>query len=263
MRKIALLLAALALTAWAANLKLYLKDGGYQLVREYRVESDRVRFYSVERSQWEEIPLALVDLKRTEGEEAERKDQLAKEAKADAEEEHAEQQIRQSIRLIPQDPGVYWLEGGQAKVLPLAESTVHTNKGRSILKAIAPVPVVSGKATLELDGLHSKNIFSDPNQEFYIQLAQTERFGIVKLTPKQLKPKGEVRIVENLTVEPVTQEVAEQPALVDTFQQQLTPDGLYKIWAKEPLPPGEYAVVEYTESKLNMQVWDFAIRAAK
>jgi hypothetical protein len=263
MRKIALLLAALALTAWAANLKLYLKDGSYQLVREYHVETDRVRFYSVERSQWEEIPLALIDLKRTETEEAARSDELAKEAKADADEERAQQQVQQTIRLIPQDPGVYWVEGGQAKVLPLAESTVHTNKGRSILKALAPIPVVSGKGTLELDGLHSKNVFTDPNQEFYIQLAQTERFGMVKLKPKQLKPKGEVRIVENLTFVPVTQDVVEEPDLVDTFQQQLTPDGLYKIWPKEPLPPGEYAVVEYTASKLNMQVWDFAIRAAK
>lgn len=262
MRKIALLLTALALTAWAANLKLYLKDGSFQLVREYRLESDRVRFYSVERSQWEEIPLALVDLKRTESEENTRKEQLDKEAKADAEEERAQQQLRQSIRLIPQDPGVYWLESGQAKVLPLAESSVHTNKGRSILKALAPVPIVSGKGTLELDGLHSKNVFTDPNQEFYIQLAQTERFGMVKLKPKQAKP-NDVRIVENLTFVPVTKDVVEEPLLVDTFQQQLTPDGLYKIWPKESLPAGEYAVVEYTESKLNMQVWDFAIRAAK
>ena len=37
--------------------------------------------------------------------------------------------------------------------------------------------------------------------------------------------------------------------------------GLYKIWPKEKLEPGEYAVVEYTENKLNIQVWDFAIQA--
>ena len=62
MRKILLALAALALTAWAANLKLYLKDGSYHIVREYQVQPDRVRYYSVERSEWEEIPLDLVDL---------------------------------------------------------------------------------------------------------------------------------------------------------------------------------------------------------
>ena len=62
------------LTAWGANLKLYLKDGTFQVVREYQVDQDRVRFYSVERSEWEVIPLDLVDLKRTESEVAERQE---------------------------------------------------------------------------------------------------------------------------------------------------------------------------------------------
>jgi hypothetical protein len=55
----------------------------------------------------------------------------------------------------------------------------------------------------------------------------------------------------------------EEPIMVGTFQKQLSPSGLYKIWPKEPLAPGEYAVVEYTEGKLNIQVWDFAIAAVK
>jgi len=33
---------------------------------------------------------------------------------------------------------------------------------------------------------------------------------------------------------------------------------LYKIWPTKPLEPGEYAVVEYTDGKVNIQVWDFA-----
>ncbi len=41
--------------------KLMLKDGSFQLVREYAVEGDRVRYYSLDRSQWEEIPSDLVD----------------------------------------------------------------------------------------------------------------------------------------------------------------------------------------------------------
>src|ERR1700691_2345296 len=36
--------------------KLILRDGSFQLVREYNVEGDRVRYYSIEQSQWEEIP---------------------------------------------------------------------------------------------------------------------------------------------------------------------------------------------------------------
>ena len=35
-------------------------------------------------------------------------------------------------------------------------------------------------------------------------------------------------------------------------------DGLYKVWPKAPLEPGEYAVVEFSLGEANIQVWDFA-----
>ena len=257
MRKYLLALLLLVFTAWAANLKLYLKDGSYQIVREYQVQADRVHFYSVERSQWEDIPLDLVDLKRTQAEAAERRTQSEKDAQAVAEEEKVERDLARETSRIPQDPGVYWLEGNQARVIKVAQSTIHTDKRRSVLKALSPIPAVSGKGTLELSGAHSPNVFTNPEQEFYIQLAETERFGIAKLTSK-----GAVRIVENLTYVPVTKEVVEEPTMVETFQTQLA-DGLYKIWPKQPFEPGEYAVVEYTEGKLNIQTWDFAVQAAK
>ncbi len=244
----------LALSAWAANIKLYMKDGSFHIVREYQVQPDRVRFYSVERSDWEEIPLDLVDLKRTEAEAAERKSELDKEAKIISEEDKAAREIQAEVTKIPQDPGVYWREGNETKILKQAESTVRTNKGRSVLKRLAPIPVVSGKATVELDNPHSQNIFTTPEQEFYIQLSETERFGIVKLTPK-----GNVRIVENVTIVPVTNEVVEEPLPVPILKRQLA-DNLYKIWPQDPLPPGEYAVVEYTDGKMNMQVWDFGVK---
>ena len=253
MRKYLLILVALA-AVWAANVKLYLKDGTYQIVREYKVESDRVRFYSLERSEWEEIPLRLVDLKRTETEAEAHQAELEKDSKVLAEEEKVEREMRREVTRIPQDPGVYWLEGNQAKVMKAAEVVVKTNKGRSVLAKLAPVPVVSGKGTLETQGAHSQNAFTNPEQEFYIQLSETERFGIIKLTPK-----GAVRIVENLTFVPVTKEVVEEQVPVEIFQKQMA-DGLYKIWPKEALEPGEYAVVEYTEGKINVQVWDFAIK---
>jgi hypothetical protein len=258
MSKFLLVLLALGLSAWAANLKLYMKDGTFQVVREYQVQPDRIRFYSVERSEWEEIPADLVDLKRTETEAAERQATLDKETKLVQEEEKVERQIQQEVSRIPQDPGVYWVEGKETKVLKQAESTVHNNKGRSVLGRLAPLPIVSGKATVELAGPHSATVFSNPEQEFYIQLSDVERFGIAKVTPK-----GAVRVVENLTIMPVTKEVEEDIQMIPILQTQLASEGLYKIWPKEPLPAGEYAVVEYTAGKLNMQIWDFAVKPAK
>ena len=249
-----------AAAAWAANVKLYLKDGTYQIVSQYKVESDRVRFYTVERSDWEEIPLDMVDLKRTEAEAAARQVELDKDAKALSEEDAAEHAIVKEAMRIPETPGVYWLDGKQTNAIKAAPSVVHTNKRREVLKVLSPIPAVSGKATLEIDGAHSQNVFTNPEQELYIQLSEAERFGVVRLTTK-----GTVRIVENLTIQPITKEVQEEPDIVDTFQQQLdnNGNGLYKIWPKDKLAPGEYAVIEYTSGKLVAQIWDFAIKTEK
>lgn len=105
MRKLCFILLVLACLAWAANVKLYLTDGTYQLVREYQVQTDLVRYYSVERSDWEEIPLDMVDLKRTKAEVAERQEDVEKEEKIVAEESAAEKEVKQEARRIPQDPG--------------------------------------------------------------------------------------------------------------------------------------------------------------
>ena len=252
-RILALLLLAVA--AWAANLKLYLKDGGYQIVREYKVDADRVRFYSVERSQWEEIPVDLVDLKRTQAEASAREEKLKEEAKTITEEDNARRALEKEILRIPQDPGVYWTDAAAAHPIKAAESTVHTNKGRTALR-IMTGPMINGKGEVEIQGAHSTNVFTDPQQEFYIQVAETEPFGIIKLTSKT-----GLRAAEDLTFNSMTKEVEEQVDSIDIIIQPMTHDGLYKIWAQKPLPPGEYAVAEYTLGKMNIQIWDFAIKA--
>lgn len=255
-REIALLLA-LAAALPAATIRLYLKDGTYHNVREYQTQGDRVRYYSTERSEWEEIPLEIVDLKRTEGEVKRKLEERKEEAKQIDAEDAAERAQREEIERIPYQSGVFFIEGEKVTTLKQAESKIVSNKRRSVLKVLSPIPIVSGKAVVELDGVASAYTVPKNRPDFYIRLAAEERFAIVKLTPDKTS-----RIVQKWDIVPVTKEIVEQTEIIETFRQQIG-DGLFKIWPTKPLEPGEYAVVEYTEGKGNIQVWDFSVAAPK
>ena len=45
---------------------------------------------------------------------------------------------------------------------------------------------------------------------------------------------------------------------IDSFKKQ-SGDLLFKIWPEKDLEPGEYALIEHTDGKLNLQVWDFGV----
>ena len=216
-----------------------------------------MRYYSTERGDWEEIPLELVDLDRSKGEVSERKEQLAVDAKAEAEERAAEKLARKQVASLPTQPGAYYIRGDIVEPLKQADSKVVTNKKRSILKAISPIPTVPGKSTVELDGEHAALHLTDVRPEFYFRLSGYEGIEIVKLMPK----KG-VRVVENVSIIQLKEDrmVDEQLQKVETFKKQEA-DLLFRIWPMKPLPPGEYALVQYAEGKMNPQVWDFAVDA--
>lgn len=254
-----LVIALLALPALGANQRLYLADGNYHLVREYEVKSDRVRFYSLERSQWEEIPLQLVDLDRTEREIKETQEARQAEAEFWDKEEAAERSHRREVSRIPVDPGVYMVENDQVRVIPVAELEVVNNKRRSILKAITPIPIVAGKQVVWIKGLNSPNVVNSATPQFYLRLSQEQRFGIIRLNPD--KGKG-MRQVEEWAVLPVTDEILEQHHDIEIFRRQVG-DNLYQLWPEQPLEPGEYAVVEFSPGAANIQVWDFRFAAGR
>ncbi len=248
------LLLLIPMLALCATVKLYLKDGTYQLAREYEVKQDRVRFLSAERDEWEEIPLDMIDLDRTKKEVADRAATVENETKEDAEEEAALRAEAKEVERIPQELGVYYIHGDKLEPVKIGESKVVNDKKRTTLKILSPVPLVNGKQTVEIDGENSPLRVADTRPEFYFRLSNDERFGIVKLT----QTKKNSRIVETVEVQSITKEPMEQFDEIDTFKKQVG-DMLFKIWPEKDLEPGEYALVEHTEGKMNPQVWDFGV----
>ena len=248
-----LMLALLSTSLWAASFRLYLTDGGYQLVNQYEVKPDRVRFLSAERGEWEEIPLDLVDIKKTEAERQERTDALKQEAALLKAEDEAVRAQEREIAAVPQAPGVYMVNGAKFDSITRAEVNVVTPKGRRILKAITPIPVVNGKSTLELAGEQATFRVIDPKQQFYFRLERTEQFTLVRA----LKKKG-VRVVQTWNRIPVVDEIEEVQDEIDIYKHQVDND-LFQVWPKQPLPPGEYAWIEFQPGKGNTQVWDFTV----
>ena len=124
---------------------------------------------------------------------------MREEAAAQDAEEKAERAARKEVAQVPVEQGVYLIEEGR-KLTPIkaGESKIVTNKRRSVLKALSPIPLVPGKATLELDGPHALAGTANREPEFYIRLSADERFGIVRMG----EHKGN-RVVEKLTIIPV------------------------------------------------------------
>lgn len=251
-----LVIFLLAATAFAANVRLYLKDGDYQMVREYTVEGDRVKFYSVDRGGWEEIPLALVDLKKTEKEITDKAAALAEVLAEEKAEDAAIQADRKQVTEVPQNIGPYFIDGPKLTLLEENKVTIEDSKSRRILQVLVSAPIIAGKSTVTIDGKAAKFRIATATPEFYFRLAQEERFAIIKLDPKKTD-----RVVETVDILPNGEMPVENQKQVAAFKKQYGTQ-LHKIWPEQPLEPGEYALVEYTEGQVNVRVWEFGVDKA-
>jgi hypothetical protein len=161
--------------------RLILKDGSYQLVKQYEVKGDRVRYLSAERNEWEELPSALVDWPATEKYEKERATSAIPDAAAIDKETDAEREAEEShlpevapgLRL-PNDSGVYLLDDylGRPQVVELqqTEGNVSQSTRANILRG-ALGPIAGSKQTIELEGAHASIHSHVTVPSFYINIS--------------------------------------------------------------------------------------------
>lgn len=286
--------SVLAIPSLAQQLakRLILKDGSYQLITKYEIHGDRVRYFSAERNEWEDVPNSLVDWDATTKFEKDRATgspvpeavQLDREMAAERQAEEANSpEVAPGLRL-PEDGEVYLLDTFQTEpeLVELQEDNAEVNRDtkHNVLRA-AIDPIASSKQTIELEGLHSKiqahvmlpSIYiksgddakdqnpeaqkkasTDSTQQGKQQAEEPwDRYRILRLQPKQDK-----RIIGNIKVA-VYGKVTQQQDFVSAKIQRLT-GGWAKITPTTDLTSGEYALVEMMDkSQLSSAVWDFGI----
>jgi hypothetical protein len=251
--------------------RLMLKDGSYQLASKWEVTADRVRYFSTERNEWEEVPASMVDWQATESFEKQRESQRKADLKQSEEDEEPEAKVPARPVIIapglhlPASGGVYLLDryNGELQLTALTQSSGEVNRpsSRNILGGIIS-PIVSSKQSIELKGEHARAqshleqpaIFIDIDQDPAAKLLTlADRFRIARLEPKK-----DARLIGSLKVD-ITGKVNEQEFYLPSTTEQLA-NGWIKLTPSQPLSPGEYAVVEMLDSKtMNAYVWDFGV----
>jgi hypothetical protein len=259
-----LLLAGLTagqLPLWAA-IKLYLKNGTYELVKSYEVQGDRVRYYSLERSEWEEIPKSLVDFEATQhaqaAEKIEREKHLEQARKLENQRfeipQNSGYEIQKGVRL-PNEPGVYALDGTRVIHLIQSSATAVTDKKRNAAAILMPAPLLKKETLIVLAGAHAAIRISNPQPRFFVQDSDPWA-ATAQLLP--LVERKDSRLVEKIRSGIGVGKSGEVREDLPLERTRLAA-GLYELKPAKPLAAGEYALGELLEQKLNINVWDFGI----
>ena len=248
--------------------KLILTDGTYQLAREYAVEGERVRYWSLERSQWEEIPSSLVDWDATHKAEAE---QVSRDAELKA--KIRSSQLAQLTRDIDVDrsleikPGLflsdaigfYALDRNKLiREMKQSEAVLKTSTGREVGKIMSGVSLIPSKKTMEIPGERAAMRLATSEPEFFFRPADRRepRFRLLRA-----QIKGGRRLIDSISVH-VTGEEKHNATEIE-IQTWIPATGVFRYTVDQRLEPGEYAFVEMTADGISGYVWDFGIDATE
>ncbi len=276
--------------------RLILKDGTYQPITKYEVKGDRVRYFSAERGEWEEVPNAMVDWDATKKYEEGRLTggPIPEAAELDKEiEAQRKAAVARSPEVAPRlrlsdEGGVYLLDTYQNEP-ELAEiqqsgSDVNRSTKANILRA-AINPLSGSKQSIELPTPHAKVQAHTPTPSLYVNVSADTGEGLPAVatgaeevgrapadapsdTPAlppteafkiiRVESKGNKRVAGALKVG-VTGKMKTDERFVAATVTSMT-GGWIKITPIDPLPSGEYAVAEMLgKESINLYVWDFGV----
>lgn len=255
--------------------RLILMDGTHESISGYSIEGDRVRYYSTERSSWEELPYSMIDWAAT-WEYAVNARRETEDRKRNADETAVLEKMEKDARFplvapglrIPAAEGVFLLDTYQGKEqwIRLAQNLgdFKENTGKNILRGIIN-PVAGAKQTVELRGpraamqahvLSPVIYFSiDPADQTvgYDSHNAGDHLRLVVCPRKKNK-----RLVATFEIG-ITGRTRQELQYVKTSVERVS-DYWVKISPKAPLKPGEYALVEFdTAGLMNQFVWDFGV----
>ena len=182
-----LLSVGLPSRAQILNQRLVLKDGTYQVVSKYEKVGDRVRYYSAERGQWEELPAVLVDWAATErwakdhapgaqtAPPSPNSPAIPEAAAIDKEEQQERARtpdVSPGLRLPDQD-GIWALDTfrDQPELVPLAQNngTVDRQTGHNVLRATLN-PLGGVQQSIQIPGSVSKVRLHINDPALYVSL---------------------------------------------------------------------------------------------
>lgn len=266
--------------------KLILKNGTFQTVRSWERTGDRVRYYSVERSAWEEIPADMVDFaatERAEAEEASRMERAREEIREAAAIREAEEiNVDASVRVapgvfLPEGEGMFALDcppappdvaaqqapAGKCKVLEMTTlgANVKTDKKRTVTQVLAAtigIPLVSGRQRVTVPGKQAALRLSSGQPEFFVRVADNHEPEMELIVAKL---KGSNREIDVIT----QQLTGEKSSKRDTISVERWPVAkrVYRLTMSQTLPPGEYVLAEVVPApegqEMNLMVWDFGV----
>jgi len=244
--------------------KLMLKDGSFQLVREYEVDGDRVRYFSIDQRDWEEIPASLVDwdaTKKSAADESARKSALIAKVhaaevarRADAMDVDASIEIAPKVFLPPGD-GLFEFDGKAIYPLTQAEADMKFSKTQMLKQVLIPVPIIPTRHNISLRGARAKFRVKSTQTEFYMRTADGRE---PQLDLIRAKVHGDKRDLENL--DELFKEQATTGKISIPIQRWEIAHGVYRFTLGASLEPGEYAMAELVQGgATSLYFWDFGV----